>query len=300
MRKRVVVSVDLDEWYHCRWATGAPHSRWADTGTFFREHYGSDRPAGELAAPTRRILDLFDRHGVRGTFFILGEVGHFYPDLVKEIAARGHEIGCHGYHHVDIGLLGPDGFADQIRRAREVLEPLTGAPLRGYRAPNLLLADYMLPVLRENGFRYDASVCTSRSLLGKDFGHDHLAQNPYRFSERFSRPDPQGDFVEIPLPVFPGLRLPGSTGILTRVIGVPWTLIAMRDALRTGDAQYYFHPYEMGPRPDIPLSARERLFLRRLGPWMEGAVDRILGRLRGWGVEFARAGELAGTLPAAS
>lgn len=291
--RRVVLSVDLDEWYHCRWATGSPRSRWKDTRSVLREHYGSERPAGELIAPTRRILDLFERHGVRGSFFVLGEVARFYPDLVREIEARGHEVGCHGDHHVDVDLLGEEGFERELARGRESLAALLQRPPRGYRAPNLLLRDYMIPILRRHGFRFDVSVCTSRSYLGKDFGHDHFAQNPYRFRDRFSRPEPDGDFVEIPLPVFPGLRLPAATGILTRVVGLPWTLTALRSALRTGDAQYYFHPYELGPRPPIALSLRERLFLRRLGPWMEGAVERILVRLEGWGVRFVTAGELA-------
>jgi peptidoglycan/xylan/chitin deacetylase (PgdA/CDA1 family) len=291
--RRVVLSVDVDEWYHCRWATGSPRARWKDTAAVFREHYGSDRPAGELVAPTRRILDLFERHRVRGSFFVLGEVARFYPDLVKEIESRGHEVGSHGDRHVDVDLLGEQGFRDELARGRASLQPLLQRPLVGYRAPNLLLRDYMLPVLREHGFRYDVSVCTSRSYLGKDFGHGHFAQNPYRLRDRFALPDPAGDFVEIPVPVFPGLRLPAATGILTRVAGVGWTLAGLRDALKTGDAQYYFHPYELGPRPGIALSLRERLFLRRLGPWMEDAVERIVLRLEGWGVKFVTAGELA-------
>jgi len=291
--RRVVVSVDLDEWYHCRWATGAAHSRWPDTAAVFREHYGSDRPAGELVAPTRLILDLFERQGVRGSFFVLGEVATHYPDLVREIAARGHEVGCHGFHHVDADLLGPDVFARQLTDARRVLQGLLDRPLTGYRAPNLLLRDWMIPILREQGFDHDVSVCTSRGLLGKDFGHTHHADNPYRFRAHFAEPDVLGDLVEIPLPTFPYLRLPAATGILTRVAGVRWTTIALRHALGRGDAQYYFHPYEMGPRPQIPLGFRERVFLRRLGPWMERAVDRILGTLRGWGVEFVTAAEMA-------
>jgi peptidoglycan/xylan/chitin deacetylase (PgdA/CDA1 family) len=291
--RRVVISVDLDEWYHCRWATGAPHSRWKDTATFFRAHYGTDRPTGELAAPTRRILELFARRGVRATFFILGEVATHYPQLVREIAAAGHEVGSHGFHHVDIDLLGPDGFRDELRRGRDVLADLLGQPPIGYRAPNLLLRDFMIPILREHGFRYDASVCTARSLLGKDFGHEHVARNPYRFRERFSRPDPAGDLVEIPIPTVPVLRLPAATGILTRVAGVSWTMWGLRDALATGDAQYYFHPYEMGPKPHLAFTWRERLFLRRLGPWMESAVDSIVQRLGSWGARFVTARELA-------
>jgi peptidoglycan/xylan/chitin deacetylase (PgdA/CDA1 family) len=295
--RRVVLSVDLDEWYHCPWATGSRRARWKDTATFFREHYGSDGPSGELRAPTVRILDLFDRLQIKSTFFVLGEVAALYPELVQQIAERGHEIGCHGLYHVDPELIGADGFHRGLAEAARRLRQLVRQPVTGFRAPNLLLRDWMIPALREEGFRYDASVCTARSLLGKDFGHPHYAANPYRFRERFSRPDPEGDLVEIPLPVFPGIRLPASTGILTRVVGRWWTLVALRHALRTGDAQYYFHPYELGPRPAIPLSWRERVFLRRLGPWMEEAVEEIAGRLRGWGARFVSAGELAATAP---
>lgn len=294
--RRVVISVDLDEWYHCRWATGSPKSRWKDSATFFKAFYGSEGPRGELIEPTRRILEMFARRGVRGSFFVLGEVATHYPGLIRELAAAGHEIGCHGFHHVDIDLLGPDGFARELRAGRDALADILGRPPAGYRAPNLLLRDYMIPILREHGFRYDVSVCTSRSLLGKDFGHTHVATNPYRFKDRFSLPDPDGDFVEIPIPIVPGLRLPAATGILTRVIGVPWTMWGLNHALQTGDAQYYFHPYEMGPRPRLDYSPRERLFMRRLGPWMEGAVDRILGNLQSQRVRFVTAGELAASV----
>jgi len=294
--RRVVLSVDLDEWYHCRWATGSPHARWKDTATFFREHYGADHPSGALREPTLRILDLFDRLGVRGSFFILGEVARYYPDLVQEIEARGHEVGCHGLHHVDIDLLGPDGFRQELTEGKRILDSLSNHPVVGYRAPNLLLRDWMIPILREEGFRYDVSVCTSRGLLGKNFGHDHVATNPYRFRERFSRPDPAGDMVEIPLPTFPMVRLPAASGILTRVAGVRWTLVGLHHALKTGDSQYYFHPYELGPRPGIPLSLRERLFLRHLGPWMERAVEQIARDLQGRGARFVTAGELAASV----
>ena len=95
---------------------------------------------------------------------------------------------------------------------------------------------------------------------------------------------------------FAAAMLDGWMVANTRVAGVAWSLAALRSALRSGDAQYYFHPYEMGPRPGIPLSLRERVFLRRLGPWMEGAVERIVVRLKHWGVRFVTAGELAESL----
>ena len=291
--RRVVLSVDLDEWYHCRWASGAPHSRWPSADAVFREYYKSDQPGGELIAPTRRILALFDKLDVRATFFILGEVAEHYPDLVREIAAAGHEIGCHGFHHTDADLLGPEGFADELRRGRDALGEITGHAPSGYRAPNLILRDWMIPILRDHAFRFDASVCTSRRFWKKDFGHSHHVLHPYRISHSFGEPDPEGDFAELPLPVFPGIRLPAGTGILTRVLGRAWTTVALRNALRTGDTQYYFHPYEIGPLPRISMTWRERLFLRRLGGWLEGAVGKIVTDLRESGAVFVTAGDQA-------
>ena len=289
-KNRVVLSVDLDDWYHARWATGSPGARWPDAEAARRE---ASWPADGLRKPTQVILELFHRHGITATFFVLGEVAEREPDLVREIAGRGHEVACHGLHHVDADLLGPERFRDELASGKKTLETLSRQPVIGYRAPNLLVRDWMIPPLRDQGFRYDASVCTARSLLGKDYGHQHVAVNPYRFGKGFSQPDPEGDLVEIPIPVFPGIRLPAATGIMTRVLGKAWTLAALRSALRTGDAQYYFHPYELGVLPAVTFGRRERLFMRRTGPWMEDALDRIIRKLRSWRVELATAASVA-------
>ena len=90
---RLALSVDLEEWYHSgRWLRGPSIQPVPDMQGLFQRLYGSDHPAGEVVAPTRALLDLFDRHGVKVTFFVLGEIARYYPDLVREVADRGHEI----------------------------------------------------------------------------------------------------------------------------------------------------------------------------------------------------------------
>jgi hypothetical protein len=64
--------------------------------------------------------------------------------------------------------------------------------------------------------------------------------------------------------------------------------------------QYYFHPYELGPRPELSFTARERLFLRRVGPWMEKAVEKIGRRLQAWNVRFVTGAEMAAATRAAA
>ena len=52
-----------------------------------------------VVANTHRVMDVFDDAGVTATFFVLGWIAEHHPELVRDIAARGHEIACHGYSH---------------------------------------------------------------------------------------------------------------------------------------------------------------------------------------------------------
>jgi polysaccharide deacetylase family protein (PEP-CTERM system associated) len=286
-QRRLVVCVDLDEWYHCRWATGSPGSLWKDTRTFFRDYYGTDGPTGELLEPTKRTLDIFDECGIKATFFVLGEMATHYPELVRRIHAAGHEIACHGMRHVDLFGLAREQFAEELGEAKGILESIIGERVIGYRAPNLVIEPWVIDVLEEMGFRYDSSVCPSRSLMGKYNGMLNAPQNPYRLSHGSLDKPGQREIVELPIPSFPVVKAPAASGIMTRVVGKWWALTALKYALRTGAATYYFHPYELAPKPKIPgLSLRTHLFLRRTGPWMERAVRDILRQIE---ADFVRA-----------
>ena len=98
----------------------------------------SDWPNHQVRVPrsTRRMLDLLDRHGVKATFFVLGWIAERYPELVKDIHTRGHEIGSHGYWHRLIYQQSPDEFRADIRRAQDALAGIIGEPSSLYRAPS--------------------------------------------------------------------------------------------------------------------------------------------------------------------
>lgn len=282
MSHPLILCVDLDEWYHCRWATGSPLARWPTVQDLFREHYGAERPAGELVPPTRRILEALAGEGVQVTFFILGEVAQWYPDLVRDIAGAGHEVACHGMHHRDMTLQTREEFAGELAGAKRILEDLTGRRIVGFRAPNLVIADWLPEVLAEQGFVYDSSVCPGRKLQGKYGGQAGAPVNPYRIDDRSMCAPGDGHLVEIPIPTFPVLKLPGAVSIATRVFGWTWTRITLEHALRTGAACYYMHPYEFVPPPRLSrMSLRERVFLRRTGPFMDRVLMRLLKRYRG-------------------
>jgi len=280
---RLVLSVDLDEWFHSRrWVDGQQVRAVPDLTPLFRTLYGSDRPGGEAIAPTRQLLDLFDRHRVKCTFFVLGEVAEWYPELVREIARCGHEIGCHGMHHVDMTVLGPETFAAQLDRATTILTGLTGQRPIGYRAPNLVYEPWATRILEERGYLYDTTVCVSRPIGGKYQGWVHSPCHPYHPDYAAIGTPGRARLVELPLPPFPVLRVSAGSGILTRIVGFNWTMIALRHTIRSGDTGFYFHPWEVAGRPAGVNGSRLRnaVFLRRTGPWMLRAVDRIVTRFR--------------------
>lgn len=275
-RHPLVFSVDLEEWFHARWATGYAKSIWRDLPTFFRDVYGGDRPRGDVIPPVRWLLDFCDRQQVRATFFILGEIAEWYPHLVREVAARGHEIACHSLRHADMSQFRPDEFARNLADAKERLEDLAGRPVRGFRAPNLVVEPWLADVLEQCGFRYDSSICPARGFRGKYANMAACSQHPYRtgatIQEQGRRP-----LWEIPITSMPFILMPAGSAIATRFFGLTWTRFALAWWNRRGSVQYYLHPYEIWTDTLPPqLSRWARLMTRHRGPWMQEALRRII------------------------
>jgi len=107
------------------------------------------------------ILALLDSANVKATMFILGWVAERHSGMVKRIANAGHEIACHGYSHELISVQNPATFREDVRRAKKILEDITGQSVLGYRAPTFSITKettWALPILVEEGFLYDSSI----------------------------------------------------------------------------------------------------------------------------------------------
>jgi peptidoglycan-N-acetylglucosamine deacetylase len=142
-RPTLLLSIDFEDWHQLvRRRVGAAH--W-------------EQPGPALARQTDTLLALLDELKVKATFFILGMAARSHPDLVQAVAAKGHEIACHGDAHLPVYAQTPEEFAADLRAARATIEQLTGMKPLGYRAPAFSIAEWAYQVLADEGFAYDAS-----------------------------------------------------------------------------------------------------------------------------------------------
>ena len=240
------LSVDVEDYFHASaFDRVVPRASW-------------DEYESRVVPNTHRLLDLFDEQRVKGTFFVLGWVAAKFPELVKEIASRGHELASHGFHHQLVYMLTPAQFRDDIRRAKGTIEQAGGVRVRGYRAPSFSIVRsslWALEVLIEEGHTYDASIFPIR--------HDRygIADAP-RIAHTIQRP--AGSIVELPASTvrIGNSNYPIAGGGYFRLFPYAATKWGIsRVNLRDGEpVSLYIHPWEVDPeQPKLEASRTTQL-----------------------------------------
>lgn len=105
-----------------------------------------------------RLLDTLDQEMVKATWFVPGAVAREYPNQVREIADRGHEIGCHGDEHEILACYSRGDQREILKRAKGCLEDITGQKIRGFRMPEGEINQDTLEILKDLGFVYSSSL----------------------------------------------------------------------------------------------------------------------------------------------
>ena len=112
--------------------------------------------AGEVGAP--RLLDLFDKYQLKTTWFIPGHSVETFPEQMKEVARRGHEIGMHGYSHENPIAMTREQETAVLDRSLELITELAGKRPTGYVAPWWEFSPVTNELLLERGIKYDHSL----------------------------------------------------------------------------------------------------------------------------------------------
>lgn len=224
---------------------------------------------------THRLLELFARRQVRATFFILGWVAEQQPQVVREIAAAGHEIACHGYQHQLIRAQSQAEFRADVRHAKALLEDITGGEVVGYRAPTYSITTetlWALDVLIEEGFHYDSSIFP---IYHDRYGIPHAERFPHVLRRA------AGEIVEFPPSTVrvAGQNLPMAGGGYFRLLPYGVCRWGLRRINRHEQqpAIFMIHTWEIDPEQPLVPGTRLNVWRHRanLGR-TEARLERLL------------------------
>jgi polysaccharide deacetylase family protein (PEP-CTERM system associated) len=246
----LICTVDVEDWAQSTLDTRLPISK---------------RAGGQM----EHLLTVLAGENVRATCFVLGLFAEKFPEVVRRIAAEGHEVASHGYGHVDVFRLTPAQFREDVRRSKGQLEHLVGMPVLGYRAPDFsIIKDslWALEILSEEGFRYDASI--NPAVIAR-FGVPGFPRQPVRMEWPGKVP-----LVELPVATIRHFKRdwPVAGGGYHRLLPFPlirWVI--EKSVLAEEVFMAYCHPYEFDPDEfrhlgySLPLKTRLHQGLGRRG-----------------------------------
>jgi polysaccharide deacetylase family protein (PEP-CTERM system associated) len=261
---RNALTFDVEEYFHV--SAYADHVRPEDWRSY----------PSRVGASVNKILDLLDEHHCRATFFSLGWIAENRPEVIRQIAARGHEIACHSFQHRRVFDMTPEEFREDTRSAKAILEDVSGAPVLGYRAPSFSItgkSQWAVEILAELGFAYDSSVFPVRHL---NYGMPKAPRSPFRIETRY------GSIVEFPMPTLDlgGVRAPFGGGAYLRLLPYRYTFWAIEytNERENRPVCVYLHPWEIDadqPRMHGSLTAKARHYFGLSAT--ETKLKRLLG-----------------------
>ena len=245
-----ILSFDIEEWYIAQ-------SRGFGSSELYRKY---DRFLKE-------ILDKLEERSIKATFFCLGMMAEDFPEVVKTISGRGHEVGCHSHKHLWANKMTESEFREDTRLAVTALEQCIGEKIQSYRAPAFSIGEsnlWAFDVLAENGITRDASVFPAPRDFGgfPSFGYDGpviLERNGWRMAE-----------FPVSMAKAFGRRFAYSGGGYFRLMPDAFIRHELRN---TGYVMSYFHLNDIlpGPRGVMSPSSYEKAY-GESGNWMKRAV----------------------------
>lgn len=258
-------SVDVEDWFHILEYAAAPDvAAWTQLPS-------------HVVAGTEKMLDLLQKHQFRGTFFALGWIAERFPELLAQIAERGHEIGSHGHAHQLVPQLGRDGFARDLDLSLAAISRAIGKDVKAFRAPGFSIGDadtWAFAALASRGITLDASLF----LANRAHGGLQLSRN-----RPFDLILPNGQkIVEVPtVPrYFAGQQVVFQGGGYLRLLP-SWLIEQSFAAAERAQVPViaYIHPRELvadQPRMDLPFKRRFKYYVGLAG--VEQKIERLFVR----------------------
>ncbi|MWD25995.1 polysaccharide deacetylase family protein [Aquicoccus sp. SCR17] len=156
--------------------------------------------AGEVGSP--RLLDLFDKMGLTTTWFIPGHSAETFPEQMKDVAARGHEIGVHGYSHENPIAMTAEQEEAVLDKCIDLITEVSGKRPTGYVAPWWEFSNVTNELLLKKGIKYDHSLMHNdftpyRVRVGDKWTKIDYSAKPEDWMKPLERGE-ETDLIEIP------------------------------------------------------------------------------------------------------
>ncbi|UZE97965.1 XrtA system polysaccharide deacetylase [Alkalimarinus alittae] len=235
------LTIDVEDYFHvAALAKSIPTSKW-------------DSLECRVEKNTDKLLELFASKNVNATFFTLGWVAERYPQIVKKIAAAGHEVASHGYSHQLIYNQSQEVFKEETHKSKVILEDIIQQDVIGYRAASYSITNqskWALDILCELGFKYDSSIFPVKHDL---YGIPGSPRWPYKLET-----DQKNTIVEFPISTFniANYKLPIAGGGYFRLFPYWFTKLGLGSINRENEPfVFYLHPWEVDPeQPKVQAS----------------------------------------------
>ena len=223
------VTFDIAEWYHANYE-GVDFSHFEKNNT-------------NLENNVDILLNICEKHNVKSTCFILGEVGKSHPNLIRKIYNQGHEIASHGNAHKLVYQMTEKEFKNDLKISKDILENIIGDKVNGFRAPSWSINNDVIAwyynILEDLGFNYSSSVYPAHTFLYGIKNFPAEAHYPIINSKRIN-------ILEIPVPVtnILGKKIGFSGGFYFRLFPL-WFIKFILNKNKNKNYFLYLHPREI-------------------------------------------------------
>ncbi len=240
-----ILGIDFEDWFHPE---------------LIQKYISKENNEPRVVEGINKIIELLRKNETKATFFVVGELLEFKPELLDIILENEHEIAFHTMKHARIDLPNRrEQFQDEIKQ----FDKLTGGRSKGFRAPSFSLnsnSSWLIDVLEENNYEYDSSVVPVKTSM---YGMPNAERKPYKISRNFLEEDSiDGKIIEFPLLVtkFLGKKIPAGGGFYLRTL----PLRVIENAIKSYEKEkipgvFYIHSWELTPEfmPRINLSKKD-------------------------------------------
>ena len=207
-----------------------------------------------------KIINWLNHHDTYATFFVVGELLEYQPELFDKIIENGHEIGFHTMFHTRLDTI---GFKEKFQEEIKIFDKMTSGKSIGFRAPTFSLnksSSWLIRVLEENDYQYDSSVVPAKTSM---YGLPNAEIKPYKISSKsLEQNDSNGKITEYPLLItkFFGKKIPAGGGFYLRTL----PLKIINNGIKNYEdkeipAVFYIHSWELTPEfmPKVKLSPKD-------------------------------------------